>query len=51
MKQLFISKKTARHISWHKEDVRENDQVMMDSSDNEAWNALDDFDPDFIRDA
>jgi hypothetical protein len=51
MKQLFISKKTARHMRCHKEGVRENDQVMMHPSDSEAWKALDDFDPDFARDA
>jgi hypothetical protein len=26
---LFLSKKTARHMRWHKECVRENDQVMV----------------------
>jgi hypothetical protein len=31
--------------------VRENDQVMVHPSDSEAWKALDDFDPDFARDA
>jgi hypothetical protein len=51
MKRLFISKKTARHMRWHKEDVRENDQVMVRPSDSEAWKTLDDFDPDFARDA
>jgi hypothetical protein len=51
MKQLFISKKTARHMRWHKEGVRENDQVMVHPSDSEAWKALDDFDPNFARDA
>jgi hypothetical protein len=51
MKQLFISKKTARHMRWHKEGVRENDQVMVHPSDSEAWKALDNFDPDFTRDA
>jgi hypothetical protein len=51
MKQLFISKKTARHMRWHKEGVHENDQVMVHLSDSEAWKALDDFDPDFTRDA
>jgi hypothetical protein len=29
MKWFFISKKTARHMGWHKEGVRENDQVMV----------------------
>jgi hypothetical protein len=51
MKWLFISKKTARHMRWHKEGVRENDQVMVHPSNSEAWKALDDFDPDFTRDA
>jgi hypothetical protein len=51
MNRLFISKKTARHMRWHKEGVRENDQVMVHPSDSEAWKALDDFDPDFTRDA
>jgi hypothetical protein len=51
MKQLFISKKTARHMKWHKEGVCENDQVMVHTSDSEAWKAPDDFDPDFARDA
>jgi hypothetical protein len=50
MKRLFISKKTARHMSWHKEGVRENNQVMVHPSDSEAWKALDDFDTDFTRD-
>jgi hypothetical protein len=50
MKRLFISKKAARHMRWHKEGVRENDQVMVHPSDSEAWKALDDFDPDFARD-
>jgi hypothetical protein len=36
MKWLFISKKTARHMRWHKEGVRENDQVMVHPSNSEA---------------
>jgi hypothetical protein len=51
MKQLFISKKTARHMRWHKEGVCDNDQVMVHPSDSETWKALDDFDSDFVRDA
>jgi hypothetical protein len=51
MKRLFISKKTIRHMRWHKEDVCENDQVMVHPSDSEVWKALDDFDADFTRDA
>jgi hypothetical protein len=51
MKWLFLSKKTARHMRWHKEGVRENDQVMVHPSDSEAWKALDNFGADFARDA
>jgi hypothetical protein len=29
MKRLFLSKKTTRHMRWHKEGVRDNDQVMV----------------------
>jgi hypothetical protein len=51
MKQLFLSKKTARHMRWRKEGVLENDQVMVYPFDSEAWKALDDFDTYFARDA
>jgi hypothetical protein len=51
MEWLLLSKKTARHMRWHKEGVRENDQVMVHLSDSEAWKDLDDFNVDFIRDA
>jgi hypothetical protein len=50
MKQLFLSKKTARHMRWHKEGVHENDQVIVHPSDSEAWKSLDDFDADCVRD-
>jgi hypothetical protein len=51
MKQLFLSKKAARHMRWHKKGVRENDQVMVHPSDSESWKALDNFDVEFTRDA
>jgi hypothetical protein len=51
MKWLFLSNKTARHMRWHMEGVRESNQVMVHPSDSEAWKALDDFDVDFVRDA
>jgi hypothetical protein len=38
-------------MRWHNEGVRENDQVMVHPSDSEAWKTLDNFDPDFARDA
>jgi hypothetical protein len=40
MKWLFLSKKTARHMRWHKEGVCENYQVMVHPSDGEAWMTL-----------
>jgi hypothetical protein len=51
MKWLFLSKKTTRHMRWYKVDVRENNHVMVQPFDGEAWKALDDFDTDFTRDA
>jgi hypothetical protein len=51
MKRLFLSKKAARHMRWHKEGVCENDQVMVHPSDSDAWKGLDNFDIDFARDA
>jgi hypothetical protein len=51
IKWFFLSKKTARHMRWHKECLHENDQVMVHPSDSEAWKAIDAFDADFARDA
>jgi hypothetical protein len=51
MKRLLLSKKTARHMRWHKEGVCENNQVMVHPSDSKACKALDDFDANFTRDA
>jgi hypothetical protein len=28
LKRLFISKRTVRHMRWHKEGIHENDRVM-----------------------
>jgi hypothetical protein len=38
-------------MRWHKEGVRENDQVIVHRSDSEAWKTLDDFDADLTTDA
>jgi hypothetical protein len=51
LKRLFISMRTVRHMSWHKEGIRENDGVMGHPSDGEAWKVLDMFDVDFVSDA
>jgi hypothetical protein len=39
------------HMRWHKEGERENNNVMVHPSDGENWKALDNFNPDFARDA
>jgi hypothetical protein len=50
LKRLFISKRTTRHMRWHKKGICENDGVMGHPSDGEAWKALDMFDADFASD-
>jgi hypothetical protein len=44
LKRLFISKRTARHMRWHKEAICENDGVVGHPSDGETWKVLDRFD-------
>jgi hypothetical protein len=51
LKQLFISKRTARDMRWHKEGIRENDRVTGHPSGGETWKVLDGFDADFTSDA
>jgi hypothetical protein len=41
---LFISKRITSHMRWHKEGIRENDEVMVHPSNGEVWNVLDRFD-------
>jgi hypothetical protein len=47
VKRLFLSKRTAMHMWWHKESVCENDELVVHPSDGDAWKALNTFDPDF----
>jgi hypothetical protein len=51
LKRLFISKRTVRHMRWHKEGIRDNDGVIVHPSDGEAWKVLGRFDADFASDA
>jgi hypothetical protein len=51
VKRLFTSKRTVRHMRWHKEGICENDRVMVHRLDGEAWKVLDRFDVDFASDA
>jgi hypothetical protein len=48
---MFLSKRTMIHMWWHKDGERENKEVMVHPSDSDAWKALDNFDPEFARDA
>jgi hypothetical protein len=36
LKWLFVSKRTARHMRWHKEGICENNRVMVHPLDSEA---------------
>jgi hypothetical protein len=38
------------HMRWHKEAVRDNDDLIVHPSDGDAWKALDTFDLDFAAD-
>jgi hypothetical protein len=49
IKQLFISKRTVRHMRWHKEGICENDRVIVHPLDGEAWKVFDSFDVINIR--
>jgi hypothetical protein len=51
LKRLFISKKTVRHVRWHKEGICENDGAMGHPSDGDAWKVLDRLDANFASDA
>jgi hypothetical protein len=51
LKWLFLYKRTARHMRWHKESICENDRVMGHPSDGEALKVLNKFDADFASDA
>jgi hypothetical protein len=47
IKQMFLSKRTAIHMWWHKDGERENKEVMVHPSDSDPWKSLDNFDPEF----
>jgi hypothetical protein len=50
VKRLFLSRKTAQHMRWHKEGRRDNPGTMTHPTDSDAWKALDEFDPTFASD-
>jgi hypothetical protein len=49
---LFICKETAQQMRWHKEGIRDSEDIniMSHPADVEAWHTLDCFDPEFARD-
>jgi hypothetical protein len=47
---MFLSERTVINMGWHKDSERENKEVMVHPSDEDAWKALDNFDPLFSQD-
>jgi hypothetical protein len=52
LKQLYLSEETAKQMMWHKEGKRDSEDhdIMLHPADTEAWEVLDRFDPEFVRD-
>jgi hypothetical protein len=50
LQRLYLSQKTAKHMRWHKEGIRNNIGCMSHPFDGTAWKALDHYDPSFARD-
>jgi hypothetical protein len=52
LKRLFLCKETVQQMWWHKEEIRDSEDVdiMSHPTNVEAWHALDCFDPEFARD-
>jgi hypothetical protein len=52
LKQLFLSEETTKQMWWHKEGKRDGEHydIMSYPTDDEVWQDLDRFDPEFSRD-
>jgi hypothetical protein len=52
LKRLFLNQETVKQMRWHKEGDRQDQDpdIMVHPSDGEAWQALDRFDLEFVRD-
>jgi hypothetical protein len=52
LKLLYLFEETAKQMRWHKEEKRDSEDldIMSHPTDSEAWEALDRFDQEFIRD-
>jgi hypothetical protein len=51
VKHLFLSRKTAMHMKWHKYCTDRQDGLMVHPSDADAWKAINNFDIEFASDA
>jgi hypothetical protein len=47
VKQLFMCDETAQQMRWHKEGIHDSEDadIMSHPTDDDAWHALDRFDP------
>jgi hypothetical protein len=52
LKRLFLCEETVQQMRWHKEGIRDREDldIMSHPADAETWHALDRFDPKFGRD-
>jgi hypothetical protein len=52
LKRLLLCKETTQQMRWHKDGIRDSEDVDIMSylADAEACHALDRFDPEFVRD-
>jgi hypothetical protein len=52
LKWLYLSKETVKQMRWHKKGKRDSEDpdIMSHLTGTEAWEALDRFDPEFVRD-
>jgi hypothetical protein len=52
LKRLFLFEETMKQMRCHKEGKRdsEDSNIMSHPVDGEAWQALEHFDPEFVRD-
>jgi hypothetical protein len=52
LERLFLSEETTTQMRWHHEGKHESEDpdIMSHPTDSEAWQTLDRFDPEFVRD-
>jgi hypothetical protein len=49
---MYLSEEIVKQMRWHKKGKHDSEDfdIMSHLADNEAWEALDRFDPEFARD-